>query len=90
MDVQLNTLRTALGAIERSIMTLEVLLKDCRMWEEEARQVETFPEEPEEESTDTEMADDEGRGDPEPSYLCEEALPSEGAESSVVCYLGPI
>ena len=51
----------------------EVLLEDCRLREEEARQVETFPEEPEEESTDTEMADDEGRGDPEPSDLHEEA-----------------
>ena len=43
------------------------------MQEEEACQVETSPEEPEEESTDTEMADDEGRGDPEPSDLREEA-----------------
>ena len=51
----------------------EVLLKDCRMPEEEAHQVETLPEEPEEESTNTEMADDEGCGEPEPSDLHEEA-----------------
>ena len=43
------------------------------MQEGEAQQVETSPEEPEEESTDMEMADDEGRGDPEPSDLCKEA-----------------
>ena len=43
------------------------------MQEEEARQKETIPEEPEEESTDTEMANDEGRGDPGPSDLREEA-----------------
>ena len=35
--------------------------------------METSPEEPEEESTDMEMADDEGRGDPVPSDLHEEA-----------------
>ena len=73
MDVRLNTLRTTLGAIERSITSFEVLLEDCRLREEEARQVETSPEEPEEESTNTEMADDKGRGDPGPSDLCEEA-----------------
>ena len=43
------------------------------MREEEDRLVETLPEEPEEDSTDTEMADDEGRDDPEPSDLREEA-----------------
>ena len=73
MDVRLNILRTTLGALERSITSFEVLLKDCRLWEEEARQVETFPEEPEEESTDVEMADDKGHGAPEPSDLREEA-----------------
>ena len=73
MDAQLNTLRTALGAIERSILTFEVLLEGCQMQEEEARQAETIPEEPGEESTDTEMADDEGRGHPGPSDLREEA-----------------
>ena len=51
----------------------EDLLEDCQMQEGEACQVETSPEEPEEESNDTEMADDEGRGDPEPSDLHEEA-----------------
>ena len=73
MDVRLNTIRTALRVIERSITMLEVLLEDCRMREEEAHQVETLPEEPEEESTDTEMADEEGHGDAEPSDLHEEA-----------------
>ena len=43
------------------------------MQEEEARQVETSPEEPEEETTDTEMADDEGHDDPEPSDPHKEA-----------------
>ena len=73
MDARLSTLRMALGTIERSIMNLEVLLEDCWMREEDARQVETLPEEPEEDSTNTEMADDEGRGDPEPSDLRDEA-----------------
>ena len=35
--------------------------------------METSPEEPEEETTDMEMADDKGRGDPEPSDPHEEA-----------------
>ena len=43
------------------------------MQEEEARQVETSHEQPEEETSDTEMVDDEGRGDPEPSDPHEEA-----------------
>ena len=43
------------------------------MQEEEAHQEETSPEEPEEESTDMEMADDEELVDPGPSGLCKEA-----------------
>ena len=73
MDIRLNTLKTALGVIERSISASEALLESCRMLEEEARQEETIPEEPEEESSDTEMADDQGRDDPGPSDLHEEA-----------------
>ena len=72
MDVRLNALGTTLGAIERAITKYEDPLEDCRMQEEEARQVETSPEEPEEDTTDTEMVDDEGRGDPEPSDPCKE------------------
>ena len=73
MDARLSTLRTALGAIKRSMLMYEVLLEGCRMQEEEAHKAETLPEEPKEESTDMEMADDEGHGDPEPSDLHEEA-----------------
>ena len=43
------------------------------MQEEEARQVETSHEQPEEETSDTEMVDDEGRGGPEPSDPRKEA-----------------
>ena len=44
------------------------------MQEEEARQVETSPEQPEDEdTTDTEMADDEEHGGPEPSDPRKEA-----------------
>ena len=73
MDARLNTLRTTLSTIERVIMRYEDLIKNCQMQEEEACQVETSPEQPEEETTDMEMADDEGRGDPEPSDPCKEA-----------------
>ena len=73
MGVRLTTLRTTLGAIERAMTTYEDLLKDCQMQEEEARQEETSPEEPGEESSDTEMANDEEHGDPGPSDLCKEA-----------------
>ena len=72
MDVRLNTLRTAIGAIKRSISMYEVLLEGCWLQEEEACQEETIPEEPEEETSDTEMAEDEGCGDPGPSDLHEE------------------
>ena len=43
------------------------------MQEEEAHQAETFPEDPEEELLDEEMADDDERDDLEPSGPCEEA-----------------
>ena len=77
MDARLNTLRTALGTIERAITRYEDLIENCQMQEEEARQVETSHEQPEEEASDseqseeetsdTEMVDDEGRGDPDPT-----------------------
>ena len=73
MDARLSSLRTTLGTIERAITKYEDFLKDCRMQEEQAHQVETSPEEPEEETTDMEMADDEGRDDPEPSDPRKEA-----------------
>ena len=57
-DVRLTTLRTALGAIEEAMTTYEDLLEDCRM-QEEACQEEAPPEDPEDESSDTEMANDE-------------------------------
>ena len=73
MDARLSTLRTALSTIERAIMRYKDLIENCRMQEEEAHQVETSPEQPEKETSDMEMADDEGRGDPEPSDPREEA-----------------
>ena len=73
LAVKLTALRTALGAVERAMTTHEVLLEDCQMQEKEARQVETFPEDPEEELLDEEMADDDERDDPEPSGPHEEA-----------------
>ena len=66
MDVRLSTLRTSLGTIERSIMRYEDLIENCQL-QEEARQVETSHEQPEEETSDTEMVDDKGCGGPEPS-----------------------
>ena len=73
MDARLNILRTSLGTIERSIMRYEDLIENCRLQEEEARQVETSHEQSEEDTSDTEMVDDEGRGRPEPSGPCEDA-----------------
>ena len=61
MEHRLNTLQTSLDAVERSIMKFENLIEDCWMLEEEICQ------EQEEEVTDIEMADEEERGDPEPS-----------------------
>ena len=43
------------------------------MQEEEAHQVETFPEDPKEELLNEQMADDDEHDDPEPSGPCEEA-----------------
>ena len=73
MDARLSTLRTTLGAIERAITRYKDLIENCRMQEEEARQVETSHEQPEEETSDMEMVNDEGCGDPEPSDPCKEA-----------------
>ena len=73
MDVRLSTLRTSLGTIERSITKYEDLIENCRLQEEEAHQVETSHEQPEEGTSDTEMVDDEGRGGPELSGPREEA-----------------
>ena len=73
MDVRLSALRTTLDTIERSIRKYEDILKDCQMQEEEAHQVETSPEEPDEDTTDMEMVDDEGHGNPEPSDPRKEA-----------------
>ena len=50
----------------------EASLEECQIQEEEARQAETFHEDPREELLDEEMDDDE-RGDPEPSGPCAEA-----------------
>ena len=66
MDARLSTLQTTLSTIERAIMRHEDLIKDCQIQEEEARQ-EISPDQPEEETSDTEMVDDEERGGPEPS-----------------------
>ena len=73
MDTRLSTLQTSLGAIERANMRYEDLIENCRMQEEEARQVEIPHKQPEEEISDMEMVDDEERGGPEPSDPREEA-----------------
>ena len=74
MEHSLSTLQTSLDVVERSIMKFENLIEDCRMLEEEVRHVEEdearLEEEihlEQEEVTDIEMADEEERGDPEPS-----------------------
>ena len=73
MDARLSTLRTSLGAIERAITRYEEHIKNCRMQEEEACQVEIPHKQSEEEISDTEMVDDEEHGGPEPSDPREEA-----------------
>ena len=81
MEHRLNTLQTSLDKVERSITKFENLVEDCRMLEEEARCMEEdkarmeeeICQEQEQEVTDTEMADEEERGDPEPSAPCGEA-----------------
>ena len=65
LAVKLTALQTALGAVEKAMTAHEASLEECRMQEEEARQAETFHEEPEEELLDEEMDDDE-RDDLEP------------------------
>ena len=68
MEYRLSSLQTSLTTIERSITRYEDLIEDCRMQEEEAHQEEEeISHEEEEEVTDTEMVDEEERGDPEPS-----------------------
>ena len=64
MEHRLSTLQTSLNAVERSIMRYE---KEARLEEEISCEQE------EEEVTDAEMVDEEGRGDPEPSGPHEEA-----------------
>ena len=81
MEHRLNTLQTSLDAVERSITKFENLIEDCRMLEEEAHCMEEdeahmeeeIRQEQEEEVTNTEMDDEEERGDPEPSAPCGEA-----------------
>ena len=76
-----HRLNTSIDAVERSITKFENLIEDCwmqeeevcRMEEDEARMEEEICQEQEEEVTDTEMADEEERGDPEPSGPCGEA-----------------
>ena len=67
MEHRLNTLQTSLDTVERSITKFENLIEDCQMQEEEAHLEEETCQEQEEEVTDVEMADEEERGDPEPS-----------------------
>ena len=75
MEHRLNTLQTSLDTVERSITKFENLIEDRWMLEEEvrcmeedeARMEEEIHQEQEEEVTDAEMADEEERGDPEPS-----------------------
>ena len=72
LAIKLTALRTALGAVEKAMVAHEASLEECRIQEEEARQAETFHEDPGEELLDEEMDKDE-RGDPEPSGPCAEA-----------------
>ena len=73
MEHRLNTLQTSLSMVERSITKFENIIEDCRMLEEEVRHVEEdkahLEEEmrQEEEIADVEVAEEEERGDPEPS-----------------------
>ena len=75
LEHRLNTLQTSLDKVERSITKFENLIEDCWMPEEEARHMEEdeacmqeeIRQEQEEEVTNAEMADEEERGDPEPS-----------------------
>ena len=88
MEHRLNTLQTSLDTVERSITKFENLIEDCQMQEEEvcymeedeARLEEEIRQE-QEEVTDIEMADEEERGDPEPSGPHGEA-DTEGPPSS--------
>ena len=81
LEHRLNTLQTSLDKVERSITKFENLIEDCWMLEEEAHHVEEdkacmeeeICQEQEEEVIDTEMADEEECGDPEPSAPCGEA-----------------
>ena len=73
MDARLSILQTTLSAIEWAIMRHEDLIEDCRILEEEACQEEISPDQPEEETSNAEMVDDEERGLPEPSGPQEEA-----------------
>ena len=67
MEHRLNTLQTSLDVVERSITKFENLIEDCQMQEEEAHLEEEICQEQEQEVTDMEMADEEERGDPQPS-----------------------
>ena len=73
MEHRLSSLQTSLTMVERSIMRYENLIEDCRMQEEEAcQEKEISHEQEEEEVTNTEMVEEEERGDPEPSDPHEE------------------
>ena len=67
LEHRLSSLQTSLTAIEQAIMRYENIIEDCRIQEEEARQEEEISHEHEEEVTDTEMVEEEERGDAEPS-----------------------
>ena len=68
MEHRLSTLQTSLDVVERSIMRNENLIENCQMQEEEAHLEEEISwKQEEEEVTDTEMVEEEEKGDPEPS-----------------------
>ena len=68
LEHRLNSLQTSLTAIERAITRYEDILEDCRMQEEEAcQEEEIFNEQEEEDDANAEMAEEEERGDVEPS-----------------------
>ena len=68
LEYKLTSLQTSLTMIEQAIIRYEDILKDCRMQEEEAHQEEEiFDEQEKEDDANAEMAEEEERGDVEPS-----------------------
>ena len=67
LEHRLTSLQTSLTMIEQAITRYEDILKDCRMQEEACQEEEISDEQEEEDDADAEMAEEEERGDVEPS-----------------------